>query len=411
MLKLIFRSVKWIFFERVIQVAFALVLSAVLARKLGVKNFGALQAALSTISIFSAAGLMCGAELVMPLYGENKIANRDIFGKTFAVRFFLQCAAMVACATYVWQMVSSELWLLYVSLMVLILVVEPANAFAMYFQCQGEQVLVSKIRMSGVAIKFAILVSIALAIPNLSILGYGYAAEAIFVGAVFGFFYRSRGLVLYRFPDWAFAKIIFTKGVLFGVGIFSMVFFQKIDRIALSYIENKELLGVYSAAMQVAENWFYLINIVIPAIAGKFVYEKMDPEANSNIRRIAIAAVIVAFFAALISLALSDYIVVMLFGAAYAGSSYYLNWMFFISILVFLDASLSMKIIMNRDAYVFTGKWLLVACVASVYSYFGVNHWFEYNPLIGLGLGYVIAAIVSLAYFMIVKNEKNSVHM
>lgn len=80
---IVFQSIKWLLIERGGQILMALLLNSILARHLGVENFGTLQVALSTVAVFSSAALVCGAELILPIYGEDQ---KNI--KTFLLKHF-----------------------------------------------------------------------------------------------------------------------------------------------------------------------------------------------------------------------------------------------------------------------------------------------------------------------------------
>ena len=83
-----------------------------------------------------------------------------------------------------------------------------------------------------------------------------------------------------------------------------------------------------------------------------------------------------------------------------------------ISSLVFSDAIFSMKMIKARKSFDFTVKWFLAAMFTLFYTLACNYYSFKYNPIIGLMIGYFVAAMFALIHFFIgVRREENTNNM
>ena len=125
--------IKWVLIERTLQILIALLLNVLIARYLGVEQFGILQAALSSVAVFSSIGLLCSAEVVSPLYSQDKEKYTSIFEQVFIIRLVLSVIAIIGYSIYIYVGNQQNIFLM-ICLMIGILFQEPFNIFGLYFQ-------------------------------------------------------------------------------------------------------------------------------------------------------------------------------------------------------------------------------------------------------------------------------------
>lgn len=404
----VFQSIKWLVIERGGQIFIALLLNSVLARHLGVESYGVLQAALSAVVVFSSAALICGAELILPIYVEDQKKYKNIFAEAFVSRLFFQVLAFVACIFFIINF-QGENTFLYLTLALIVLLIEPANVFSIYFQFLGRQKLISNIKLAAVFSKLLVVCTFLYWNVGLDKFGVAYLFEAIVIAFGLMIAYNSRGFLLIKLPSKFLLEQIFSNGILFGVGLFFMVLFQNIDKLALNHFGMRFELGLYSAAAQIAGNWYGVASMIIQSVSGRLVYSKPFAEANRMIIKMAIVGVTVALSATFVTYMLGPFFMGKLFGNSYEKSANYLTWMVAVSSLVFVDAIFSMKMIKARKSLIFSIKWFFAAGAAILYA-FGCSYYdFDYDPIFGLVIGYMIAATFSLIIFFIeVKREKST---
>ncbi|KWT74586.1 oligosaccharide flippase family protein [Comamonas testosteroni] len=408
---IVLQSIKWLVIERGGQILIALLLNSILARHLGVENFGALQAALSTVAVFSSAALVCGAELILPIYGEDQKKYKNIFAEAFLARLLFQAMAFVFCIIFIFKTQGDNIFL-YVTLAFIVILVEPANVFAIYFQFWSQQKWLSLLKIVAVFLKMAIVFLLIFFNFSLEKFGIAYLCEAALIAFGLMLMYRMKGLQLAAIPQNFLIKQIFSNGLLFGLGIFFMIFFQNMDRLALDYFNMKVELGLYSAAAQIAGNWYGVVNLIIQSVSGRLVYSKPEVEANNMILRMAVLGLLIAILATFFAYVLGPIFIKSFFGSSYEKSADYLIWMVGISSLVFSDAIFSMKMIKSRKSFNFTVKWFLAAVFALLYTFACKYYSFKYNPIVGLMIGYFVAAMFALINFFIgVRREENTNNM
>lgn len=396
--------IKWVFIERALQILIALFLNIIVARYLGIEQFGLLQVGLSSVAVFSSIGLLCSAEVVSPLYSQNKRKYIYIFEQVFVIRILLSLIAIFGFSIYIYITHPENLFLM-LCLMIGILFQEPFNTFGLYFQVEGKQNILSKIRLYGVFLKFLLIVIFIFFGIDFGMFGIPYLFEYIFVAILLLIFFRKIKGKMAFFFDMDIIKKLLSSGFVFGVGIASMVAMQKSDRIVLSILDKDMELGIYSAAIQIAENWFFLSTMLVQAIVSKNIYQLSNKKANENIVKISLIFLLVTFFAAVIGFFFAEPIMGFLYGYQFEEAGYYLSFLLFVAIFVFADAIFSTKILMNKDGYIFSLKWVLALIVTYAYAFLSSKYFdgfkVEYMPAIGYG----IAALFSLIYFFKKRHE------
>lgn len=403
----VFQSVKWLVIERGAQIFIALLLNSVLARHLGVESYGVLQAALSAVVVFSSAALICGSELILPIYGEDQKKHKNIFAEAFLSRLFFQGIAFIACIFFIINTQEKNIFL-YLTLALIVLLVEPANVFSIYFQFLGRQKLISNLRLMAVLSKLLVVCAFIYWNVGFDKFGVAYLFEAMVVAFGLMVAYRLKGFSLTKRPTRFLMEQIFSNGILFGAGIFFMIFFQNIDKLALNHFGMRFELGLYSAAAQIAGNWYGVASMIIQSISGRLIYSKPAVEANRMILKMAAIGVLVTVFATFFAYILGPFFMKKFFGDSYEKSADYLTWMVAVSSLVFIDAIFSMKMIKSRKSLIFTIKWFFAAVGAIAYTYGCKYLDFQYYPIIGLIVGYMIAATFScINFFIEVEREEN----
>ncbi len=391
--------IKWVLIERSLQIFIALFLNIIIARYLGVEQFGVLQAGLSSVAVFSAIGLLCSAEVVSPLYSQNKEKYSSIFEQVFVVRLVLSVIAIIFFALYIYNSNHQNIFLM-MCLMMGILFQEPFNIFGLYFQIEGKQSFFSKIRLSGVLLKF-IIISIFIQLGmTVDFFGLAYLIEYIFVAFLLFFCFHKIKKRKFFLPELDVVKKLILNGFVFGIGIAAMITMQKSDRIILDFLEKNTELGIYSAAIQIAENWFFMSSMLIQAVVAKYIYELSNKKANKNILNLFFIFLLITVLIAIFGLLLADPVMNILYGNQFDGAGYYLSFLLFVAIFVFSDAVLTTKMLKNKNGYIFSLKWILALISTYVYVFISYSYLesfqVEYIPAIGYG----VAALFSLIYFL-----------
>ncbi|HBP29282.1 MAG TPA: hypothetical protein DD666_07685 [Advenella kashmirensis] len=396
------RSVKWVFVERIIQVAVALIVNTFLARYLGAERFGDLQGSLSTVAIFASVALLCSAEVIAPLYSKDQKLHQQLFEKAFVLRIWLALISIAGCILFCLY-TGQPLTLILAFLIAGIIFQEPFNVYGLFFQTEGRQDIFSRIRIAGVVTKLLIVIGLVAMGAQSQYFGTPYLVEALLVAALLAIRFHKVKHLLWKMPEPELIRQLISSGVVFGSGIIAMVVMQKLDRMTLQHYGMRAELGVYSAAVQIAENWFYFSVLVVQALAARHIYQKNEQESRNTILRLCQFLFLITLGVAVCGLFLSTPVMTFLYGQEFVASGRYLEKLLFVAIMVFLDGILTTKILKDQQGLHFSMKWILALCCS--FTYVMITHFFSWplDPTLIPTFGYGFAMMYSIIYFMVKK--------
>ena len=395
-------SVKWVFIERIIQVAVAIFVNTLLARYLGKESFGDLQGSLSTVAIFASVALLCSAEVIAPLYSRDPARYAALFEEAFVIRICLSMFAVISCVIFCLA-TGQPLSLVLVVLIAGIIFQEPYNVYGLFFQTEGRQDIFSRIRIAGVISKLLMIAALVFLQAHDRFFGVPYLLEALLVAGLLAWKFRKVKGRLWQLPERALVRQLVSSGVVFGIGIMAMVTMQKLDRMVLQHYGMRAELGVYAAAIQIAENWFYFSILIVQALAAKHIYQKSEAESRQTIRRLCLFLLGVTLLVAVVGLWLSTPVMTLLYGEQFTASGGYLAQLLFVATLVFLDGILTTKILKDQQGRHFSAKWLLALGVAFLYVVMANGLSLPLNPVLIPAFGYGAALAYSFVYFVVKK--------
>jgi PST family polysaccharide transporter len=394
------QSVAWVLFERGLQMAIATVISAVLARTYGPQEFGLFQSYLSLASVWASVGLVCSAEVLMPRHASGEPRYASVFEYAFGLR---ATAALLAGAGYIF--VVTRYFDAHVGLalpmLAIVLLNEPFAAFGSYFQTVGKQRLWSVARLSGLLVKFGLVVLACLAGLQLSAVSAAYAVEALVAAAVITVFFvrRSDRVPLRLHPD--VLRELLIHGLSVGVGLCAMVWLQKLDRLVLTEAGDFTRLGYYAAGMQITENWFFCATLLAQAVAGRYVFSQPFALQQRRIGLMAAAFGATALSAWAVGSLLAPWVIGLIYGEHFLAAVPLLRWQLALAVLVWCDAAFSLALLADRRTGLFVGKWVGALGVAYLVSRVAPGLGGIPDPLAIPIAGYGFALCGSAAYYVL----------
>lgn len=393
------QSIAWVMIERGVQVALAIIISALLARTYGAADFGTFQSYLSIASVWASVGLLCSAEILMPRYAAGDPRYAHVFEYAFGLRLI---AALLACIGYLYFVLVhfDTNIILAIPLLAIVLLNEPFGAFGAYFQTIGYQPVWSKARLAALWAKFILIALVCVTKLPLHWVSVPYAVEAAVLGALITVAYvKQRERISFQF-DASLLRELIVHGFIMGVGLSAMVWMQKLDRLFLTAAEQFDRLGFYAAGMQITENWFYVATMLVHAVAGRYVFSISGKKRMARIARLSSAFMGVAAIAWIIGALLAPWVIRIIYGAAFEPAVPFLRWQLGIAVLVWGDVALSLCLLANQKTFLFVAKWLLALLVAFLVGSLVQDPGIVPAPLHIPLSGYIVAWIFSLVYFL-----------
>jgi len=347
--RLVFVNSAWLMADKIVRLGLGLVVWVWLARAVGPGGFGVWNYAIAFTALFGAVATlgMDGVvvrELLRP--GADKAA---ITGTALSLR--LGAAIVAACASMLTvALVRPDEWLpfILVSLNAAVIVLQSSQVFDFHFQARMHS------RSSVIATNLAFLMAsiarlILLAIDApLEWFGVSLVGEASLAAALLARAYRADVQTgsRWRFDPRLAARLLSECWPLLLSGLAVMAY-MRLDQVMLAAIAGDEATGQFSAALRIAEVWYFIpmaiMTAAFPAMMkkkeeGQEAYERYVQALYDGMAWLGLAIAVLTTLTA-------GWFVPMLYGPAFSQSAAIL------SVQIWAGVAVSMSFV--------HGKWLL----------------------------------------------------
>jgi O-antigen/teichoic acid export membrane protein len=336
-----FQNTSWLLGSKIVSLVISFLTTIFIARNLGPTNFGQLSYAVSFISLFSfLANLGIDSIMYRDLikYPEKR---RSILGSGIAIK--LIAGAGAACsAIFVASFFATD-----VSTILIIILSGTFifNAFQVInYQFQAET-------LSKYPAIITVCVTLILNILKIATLychqGVIYLSlilllEPILYAVFFFIAYQKtykESLTVLRPNLMTMQSMIKDSWPLIFYGTFTLIY-SRVDQIFIKHMVSVEAVGIYDAAVKLAEVWYFIPGIIVTALFPAIVNAKTISEElyHTRLRRLALFLLIIAIVVAIVVTLIAPYVIHLLYGKAFMGGVLILQIYVWGGIGVFLDS-------------------------------------------------------------------------
>lgn len=315
----------WLFVPKILRIAFALFVTAWLARYLGPVQFGILNYAIAFVVLVGPI-LRLGLEAVVVQEIVRAPKSRDeILGTTFFLRLLGGAASMVIVFTAV-SLLRPEGGALTRTLAAIISfgnVFQAYDAIDIWFQAEVRSKYAVYAKSIALIAKSLVLVYLIISGAPLAAFAWAWALESILAAAGLVVAYRMRGLDIRKWRvTGARVRQLLNLGWPMILSSSFAVVYLKIDQIMLGQMIGQSEVGIYSAAVKVSEAWYFVPTAVSMSVfpflvqgkaTGEAIYRARVQQLYDFLAWIALGVGIAMTFAA-------HLVVVLVFGEAYERS-------------------------------------------------------------------------------------------
>ena len=308
---------------KILSTAVSFLATLYIARNLGPTNFGQLSYATSFIGIFS---FMASLGIDSVLYRELiKYPDRkkEFLGSAFTIKIVAGFIAAILVS------VSAIFWATDDVSKILIIILSGTFIFNS-FQIIGYefQARVRSKYPSVIAFIITIILNVLKVIIILSGKGVIYLAlilllEPILYAVFYWFVYEKQ--IGEKISQWTFDKkisitLLKDSWPLIFSSAFALIY-SEIDQILIKYMIDARAVGIYDAAVRVAEGWYFVPNIIMvslfPAIINAKIYSKEIYQ--KRLKKISLLLVAIALIIAIPTTIFASFIINIFYGSAFMG--------------------------------------------------------------------------------------------
>lgn len=400
----IIKNIFWLLIERGGQIVAAILISAILARQLGVEGYGLFQYAISVVLMLASFSLVCGSEVIVPrLVYANKHQELQIIGNTFTLRIIASCVSYIVMLVF--SFISQNDYKQFLLIAILGLTVffkEPFKVVVAWLQAKTYNKPAALLGFYAVILKLIIVyIFNLLKVDNLMLYASLWVFESLFVAVGLVIIYRnscSNGFVVFDMNE---MLSLLRAGLPFWFSLIAMYAFLRMDRLFLKEFSTLTELGLYSAVMQIADNFTQLAPIIATSAAPLLIYRESDfNRLRQNIMKLSVLMFGIGITGAVVGWLLAPWIIGILFGPEFSVASEMLGYALFVTSLVFVESALNTFLLKNSNGKSAVIKWILAAIVCLIVDSLVVPEWGGYGALMGLLSGYVVAVSFGIYWIM-----------
>jgi O-antigen/teichoic acid export membrane protein len=387
------RAFSWLTIDRAGQVITTLTVSALLARGAGVESYGQWQVALSLLFMLATLSNFASNDVTIPLVIAKGAEGKSVISAALKLRFLaaLFNIGLGILLALFWPGTSTLL----VILILPILFREPVIAVMMWFMATGNIRPYALISISTLVIRLFCTIVIYLAGKPL----YWYVIPLLienifFVGLLLHEAKKEKIGLFQKVPTEFLRSMAHLSGWGWLAAVASLAI-MRADRLLLSTLVPADSLGLYSAAAQINDNWYYLGILMVGGLAPTLIYRAHPGVIVRNTVMLTIAVLsICAMGAAFISF-FSKEIILIIFGKAFDATADILKITTWTTALIPIDMILSLPLLHFRKIKWVAIKNICILLGVITIAYFLFPRFGIFSPAVALATGYLTSIILT----------------
>lgn len=338
-------NIGWLFFDKVLRMGLGLLIGIWLARYLGPAQFGLLSFALAFTGLFGAvANLGLQGPVVREIVHDPESA-RITLGSAAVLQLMGGVASFSLIVLVIGQMRPNDpLARNIVTILGAIMLFKVSEVALYWFESQVQSKYVVWVQNAAFLAYAAIKVTLILNDYPLVAFAWVMLGEAITVSVML-FVVMNRfgpGLSTLRASATRLRNLLRDSWPLALSGI-AVVIYMKIGQIMLSQMVNEEAVGIYSAAANISEVWYFIPMSIVASVAPSIIEAKKHSHALylSRLQRLYSLMVWVSIAVALPMTVIAAPLIDLLFGSTYRGGGTVLAIHIWASVFVCLGVASS----------------------------------------------------------------------
>ena len=367
-LKNIFGNSMWQIGEKIITMIFSVFVTSIVARYLGTEDYGFVNYIISIVMLFTTFSTLGMEKITIKDIIEREESEERILGTSFYIRLIGGIVLIFISQITIYILDEKNMLAQLLGLIMgLCMIFRAYEVIEYYLQSQMKLKTISIIRFCSTF--FVAILRILVVIFDWGIVGFTatYLFDAIIVAVLLKIWYKKRKKLKFKF-SLEYAKRILSKCWYVAISGLMVTLYMRIDQVMLgSMLDNKTENGIYSAAVRIAEIWYFVPTAIIsafqPAIVMKKKYSEEQYEKSMQ-RSYDIVAIVGIAFGILITL-FGDIAVQILYGEEYKGATSILKISVWAGLFATLGTARSVWLV-NENLQKYSLIYTSIGCVTNI---------------------------------------------
>ena len=367
-LKNIFGNSMWQIGEKIITMIFSVFVTSIVARYLGTEDYGFVNYIISIVMLFTTFSTLGMEKITIKDIIEREESEERILGTSFYIRLIGGIVLIFISQITIYILDEKNMLAQLLGLIMgLCMIFRAYEVIEYYLQSQMKLKTISIIRFCSTF--FVAILRILVVIFDWGIVGFTatYLFDAIIVAVLLKIWYKKRKKLKFKF-SLEYAKRILSKCWYVAISGLMVTLYMRIDQVMLgSMLDNKTENGIYSAAVRIAEIWYFVPTAIISAFQPAIVMKKKHSEEQyeKTMQRLYdIVAIVGIAFGILITL-FGDIAVQILYGEEYKGATSILKISVWAGLFATLGTARSVWLV-NENLQKYSLIYTSIGCVTNI---------------------------------------------
>lgn len=347
----IIKNVAWLINIKFLKLFSNLVVGLWLARYLGPEDYGVLMYALSLITILIPITAMGLDSILIREIKKNRNLENHIMNVSFSIRLTSGLLLFLGLNLYLIFWDNSEIYIkLQVFFISFWLIFNSINVIEVYFQ----SILKAKntFIVQTITIVFSSIAKIVLILIGSNLIGFSIVIllEQMILFVLYSYSYKFKFNRRLKFViDIPYYKKLLSMSWPLIISGFSAVIYLKIDQVMLAEMKGSYEVGIYAAAVKIAEMWYFIPSAIAVSIFPKLIKLHQDDinEYRFFVNKILSLLISISLVFSIMVTFSSDIIITVLYGKEYALAGMILSVHIWTSILIFVRAIVSKMLVVE----------------------------------------------------------------
>lgn len=278
--KIVFNS-SWMMAQNIYSMIIGIFVTAIVSRFYGPEGYGTINYVIAFVGIFSGLAVFGTNHIAIKDFTQKKYPKEKVFGTILIIRIIFSLIVFVVSQTIMFIIFPNDHTLQIITLLFNIkTVVSCFDIITYYANSKINNKLISKLKIVSLTIFSVLKVLCVILQLNIVFLAGTYLVEAVIYSLLL-LLSKNKidsndkfGKLIF---DKVYAKEVIKQSKYYALASIMVTIYLKIDQVMLgSMLPNKEIVGIYSAAVVIAEMWVFIPNAIISTIKPLIISYKEE---------------------------------------------------------------------------------------------------------------------------------------
>ncbi|MFA6065195.1 MAG: flippase [archaeon] len=341
-LQKILSNMGWLTFDRFFRMGVGVIVSIWLARYLGPAEFGIWNFAIAFVALFGVfSGLGLDSIIIRELV-KNPSKQNTILGTAFFLKLFASIVAIISILILSLLFVGDFTKTIFITIISSGMLLGSFDVIDFWFQSEVASKFVVTAR--NISFFLASVLKIVFILLSFSLIWFvllGVFETLVSAILLVGMYLKKKQHFSVWSFDFAFAKSLVKDSWPLILSGFAVILYMRIDQVLIGQLMGDSSVGLYSAAVKIAEIWYFVPGIIIASLFPAIIKNRTSnyPQYLERLQKLYAFMFWIPLSIAIFVSIFSNQIITLLYGVEYISAAPVLSIYVWSGIFVFLGVA------------------------------------------------------------------------